>query len=126
MLDVRPVEHRLQFPGRRGDVLDIDEQPAGGEQPEDLLVERPLAGGGQVVDGVARDDQVEGAVADLRRERVGEVAVPDLAAVPERTHGLVSPPEHRLGGVDEARSGPGGWGWGDEKLPSSSSRICYA
>ena len=52
---------------RRGDVLDVDEHAARRQQREDLVVQRPLARVGQVVDRVARGDDVERRARRARR-----------------------------------------------------------
>ena len=44
---------------RRGDVLDVHEQPAGRQQIENLAVDRAFARVGLVMDRIARDDDVE-------------------------------------------------------------------
>jgi hypothetical protein len=74
------VEDLFQVRRGTGDVLAVDEAAAVGEHLVDLAVQRPLALVGQVVDGEAADDGVEGAGDGPPPGRLGQVGLDDGGA----------------------------------------------
>ena len=92
----RREERQVQALGRRGDVLEVGEDPAGLEQLEDLAIERALALVLEVVDRERGDDGVE---APELRQRLGEVVLDELDAL-IAGEALARRLEHQLGEVE--------------------------